>query len=143
MAQRIAAALIEESREAIMSGPDEEAKEEFMRMFSQGVAWTEKLKKRREKQRAYYQANKEAILAQKADYYIRNRPIIIDKVAAFKAMHPEYIKTEARKFYYNHQDEINEWQKTKQTCECGGKYTNVNKSTHEKSQKHINFLELV
>ena len=49
MAQRIAAALIEESREAIMSGPDEEAKEEFMRMFSQGVAWTEKNEKEKRK----------------------------------------------------------------------------------------------
>jgi hypothetical protein len=101
----------------------------------------EKLERRRAHYRAYYQANKEAILAQKADYYIRNRPMIIEKVAAFKAMRPEHIREEARKFYCNHKDEINEWQKTKQTCGCGGKYTNVNKACHERSQKHINFLE--
>jgi len=33
-------------------------------------------------------------------------------------------------------------EKTKQkyTCECGGRYTHVNKSTHEKSKKHVNYL---
>ena len=49
MAQLVAASLIEESREAIMSGPDEEAKEECMRMISQGVAWTEKTEKEKRK----------------------------------------------------------------------------------------------
>ena len=53
-------------------------------------------------------------------------------------------KTERNKYtqqrYQQKKVEISKWQKCKQNCICGGKYTNSGKSKHLKSEKHLTFL---
>ena len=52
---------------------------------------------------------------------------------------PSRTREESVKAYYeSNKDVINEKANTKFTCECGGKYTRVNKNQHLKSKKHIN-----
>jgi len=48
----------------------------------------------------------------------------------------EELKQYFKQYRTKHREELNQ----KFTCECGGKYTHNNKSTHLKTQKHINFL---
>ena len=40
-----------------------------------------------------------------------------------------------------HKEEINEKRKEKYTCECGSKIRKEDKIQHERSKKHINFIE--
>ena len=43
-------------------------------------------------------------------------------------------------YYNNNKNQINEKSNIKFNCVCGGKYSNCNKSHHEKSKKHQNYL---
>ena len=49
----------------------------------------------------------------------------------------EYLKEYKKKYYNKNKDIINE----KYTCECGGKYTQNNKSKHINTKKHKSFIE--
>jgi hypothetical protein len=51
---------------------------------------------------------------------------------------------ESSKIYYkNNKDKVKEHQREIIDCNCGTHYTRSNKSQHIKSQKHINFLNLL
>ena len=47
------------------------------------------------------------------------------------------LKDHKKQYYQDHPEKL----KTKYVCGCGGKYTNVNKSHHSKSMKHIKYLQ--
>lgn len=59
---------------------------------------------------------------------------------------PNRSSADSKKEYYNqNKEQIKDKQKQKCFCECGGKYTKVNKLTHSKTKKHqdyINSLEI-
>ena len=55
----------------------------------------------------------------------------------YRENHKEY----QQKYYEDNKLIITNNKKQKINCECGGKYTFVNKSTHFKSQKHQKYLE--
>jgi len=42
-----------------------------------------------------------------------------------------------KNYYINNKDKIAE----KFSCECGGKYTNINKATHFKTKKHLKYIK--
>lgn len=46
-----------------------------------------------------------------------------------------------QEYHQNNKDVIATWQKTKHACDCGGSFTNINKSTHLKTKKHQNYLK--
>ena len=46
----------------------------------------------------------------------------------------------AREYRVNNRDEINEKQRIKHNCGCGGKYTQVNRIQHFRSNKHLLYL---
>ena len=50
-------------------------------------------------------------------------------------------KDKAKDYYETNKDKINIKKKEKFDCLCGGQYTNVNKSRHIKTSKHIKYLE--
>tara|TARA_R110001606_G_scaffold30617_1_gene94576 strand:- start:88 stop:618 length:531 start_codon:yes stop_codon:yes gene_type:complete len=50
--------------------------------------------------------------------------------------HKEKIMEISKQWYENNKEQIAE----KYTCECGGKYTQYNKSRHEKTEKHQSFI---
>jgi len=66
-----------------------------------------------ESQKAYRQLNKNTINKQQSLYYKANKII------------------------------LNEKQREKFVCDCGGNYTRANKSSHLKTKKHINFCNAI
>jgi len=55
-----------------------------------------------------------------------------------KDYHKAY-REKSKKYYEKHKEKGKE----KFTCECGGKYTRINKLTHEKTKKHIDYLNTI
>jgi len=46
-------------------------------------------------------------------------------------------KRKAKKYTLENIDKIKEYRQTKNVCNCGGKYTNSDRSKHCKTKKHI------
>ena len=70
--------------------------------------------------------------------------------AGYRADNPEKIKINNAKYRRNHPAEILAYRKNnldklnqKSTCDCGGKYTCVNISTHKKSKSHKDYVEFM
>jgi hypothetical protein len=84
----------------------------------------ENKEKIKENKKEYYQENKEKIKEYKKEYYQENKEKI-------KERQKEYL------------DDNNEMRKEKCKCECGGRYTYVNKSHHFKTTKHLKFVNQV
>jgi hypothetical protein len=70
---------------------------------------------------AYYQDNKEQIKQYKQDH---------------KDEHKQYQK----QYRQDNKEQIKQYNKQKNICECGGRFTNVNKARHLKSPKHVNYI---
>lgn len=79
------------------------------------------LKKNKEKVKKYRETNKE-------------------KAKKYRNARKEEIKEKKKEWYEQHKDEISKKKKVKYTCECGLTLTKASKSRHEKSQKHINYM---
>ena len=48
-----------------------------------------------------------------------------------------------KQHYLDNIEAIKKFQNTKYNCECGGKYTYRNRTTHQKSKKHLKYLESI
>ena len=70
--------------------------------------------------------------AYSAAYHAAHR----DEKAAYHAAHRDKILAQMVDYRAAHKDEINK----KIDCDCGGKYTQSNKSKHLKTKKHIDFI---
>ena len=46
-----------------------------------------------------------------------------------------------KKYIVQNKDSIYAYSNDKFSCSCGGSYTRHNKSTHEKSKLHINYIQ--
>jgi hypothetical protein len=72
--------------------------------------------------------NKSIPLRTDKEYQNDNREIILQK---------------HRDYYDKHKERIAEKDKVKITCECGSIYRRCDKSRHEKSKKHIKYLDSI
>jgi len=79
----------------------------------------------KEKQKKNYQNNKEEIKEQVKQYYEDNK----EKINEHKKQH-----------YQTNKEKISENKKIKFICECGSECRLSDKLRHEKSKKHINFI---
>jgi len=95
----------------------------------------------------YRRDNKEKIAAGKSEYYQKNKDKIVEKNAEYRQKNKDksvenYQKNKDKmavysaEYYQKNKDKLAE----KFICECGGKFTLQNKMTHEKTQRHINYL---
>ena len=78
-----------------------------------------------ERQKQYYIENKEHITKRNIEYYVENKNDIVKKVKEYQEKHKDEIRAKANE---------------KVNCECGGRYTRRNKSTHMKSKKHNDYI---
>ncbi len=78
-----------------------------------------------ERMKKYLQENNEKITKYKKEYRIKNK----EKIAEYK-----------KEYKLKNKEKISKYQSEKFQCECGGKYTKSNKSIHEKSKKHLAFI---
>ena len=85
----------------------------------------------------YYQDNKEKIHEQKRQYYETNKETILNKQAEYYQTNKEH-KAE---YYQINKEKIRQYAKTKCTCCCGNVYSITNKSQHNKSKKHLSYIQ--
>ena len=85
------------------------------------------------------------VLCKREGEIIRATPTCVNKYIAgrtraeYRRNNPEKIKIDNAKYRRHNLDKINQ----KFTCDCGGKYTCVNKATHKKSQRHMEYIEFM
>ena len=102
---------------------------------------------RKEQKKEYREKNKEEI----KEYYEKHKEKIKERSKEYNENHKEEIKEYQKEYYEKNKEETNERSKEyrenhkeklkqKFSCECGGKYTHVSKSTHFKTKKHVAFM---
>ena len=79
----------------------------------------------REERKKRYERNKDRILENKKLYYIERKDLI---------------KEQQKEWWENNKDKYSEQRKEKMTCQCGSTFRKCDKTSHEKSKKHQNFL---
>ena len=74
----------------------------------------------------------------KEQYYINKLNPSLNTYRAYRSIDDlqEFKRIKSHRQYYNNIIEINEKKKEKFICDCGGRYTLVNKSTHFKQKIH-------
>lgn len=78
----------------------------------------------------YYVINKDTIKEYYKQYYVINEYTI-----------KQYKKDYNKQYYDTNKNTIKQYKTQKHQCECGGKYTIQNKSSHLKTKKHKNYIE--
>ena len=81
----------------------------------------------------YYQDNKEKFAEYKIEYIRKNKVELIEYYADYYQKN----KVKIAEHYQKNKDKLQE----KFVCECGGKFTRQNKTTHEKTQRHLKYIE--
>ena len=66
------------------------------------------------------------------EYYEENKEKINEQHKQYNEVNKKRIKEVMKKYYEDNKEKI----KAKITCDCGGKYTHNNKTTHFKTKKH-------
>lgn len=89
----------------------------------------------------YYAENKKHILDYHKQYYETNKQIINDKHKQYQELNKDKLKQRSKQYYKNNKEEIKEKRKIKHTCPCGGVYSNCNKARHERSKRHVQYME--
>ena len=84
-----------------------------------------KYKKLLEKYKEYYNNNKVSIISKNLEYYENNKVKKLEQMKDYRERNKESLKESLNK---------------KELCECGGRYTVRNKSTHMKSKKHNDYI---
>jgi hypothetical protein len=81
----------------------------------------------------YYKDNKDKIKEHRKKYYHENQ----DKIKEYEKVNQDKIKNRKKEYYQANKDKL----KQINYCGCGGQYTTCNKSQHEKSKKHQEYLQ--
>lgn len=91
------------------------------------------------KAKEYYNENRDKIMDNKRKYYENNK----DKISDY---HKDYyknndnIKIQNKEYYSINKNKILEKMKEKCICECGSEIIKCKKSRHEKSKKHMTYI---
>ena len=113
----------------ILEECDVESKEELELCYED--TWIINLEPQLNSQRArrtpkeYREENKEKITIKNKEYYQQNREQLIKRKKKYREENKEQISIKANEKF---------------NCECGGRYTRAHKSVHEKSKKHLDFI---
>jgi hypothetical protein len=106
--------------------------------------------------------NKQVPSRTRAEYYVDHHDKINKRQAVYNADHRDEIKIKAAEYRANHRDEKNKKQaayyadhrdekaayyvanearfKEKHECACGGCYTTIGKSQHNKTKRHMAYI---
>ena len=94
----------------------------------------------------YWKTHKNESKVKNTKYRETHKEQIIEKKKEYYEAHKNEIKEQSKEYYEANKNEIKERREAnkeklyeKFNCDCGGKYTLQNKTTHEKTQRHIDF----
>ena len=90
-----------------------------------------------EYKKEYYQKNIEKV----KEYNIINKDKISERKKRYIETHNEENKEYRKNYYEKNKDKIQEQQKKEYICICGSVIHQIEKSRHEKSKKHLKYLE--
>jgi hypothetical protein len=76
-------------------------------------------------------------------YYIENKEYILSRGKLNYELHKDERLATNKKWIEEHLDQYEENRKEIITCECGGKTTRSNISRHNKSKRHLKFVEAI
>jgi len=90
--------------------------------------------------REWYIDNKEEILEKVSQYRQEHKQEISEKKKQYQRIHNKSHNNRCKKYYEKNKQEIHEKAKQKFNCDCGSVIRITDKSTHNKSQKHKNYI---
>jgi len=104
-------------------------------------------KENKEKIKEYYIKNIKYFNEHNKNYYENNKEQIKETTKNYYQNNQDKMREYRKNYYQNNQDKMREYRKNyyqnnkeKFNCECGGKYTKVNKKRHLKTKKHLKFI---
>ena len=89
----------------------------------------------------YYENNIDKIKDYKADYRANNKETLSKINKEYREKNKEKYSIKKKEYTENNKDRLIEYRKTTFECVCGLICTKINKTRHEKSLKHTNFLK--
>ena len=89
----------------------------------------------------YYKNNKERIAERKKLYRQNNKDKILEQEKISRDKNKDKRLEIDAQYYKNNKERINERKNIKYTCPCGSCLRKGGKAEHEKTKKHIKFLE--
>ena len=103
---------------------------------------TEDYKKQYNKQisKEYYKLNKQSALKYRKKYFEANKEIIAEKQKAYNKTNKESIAENKKKYREANKEIIKVRASIKMTCCCGASFCKNEKPRHERSQKHVNYI---
>jgi hypothetical protein len=76
-------------------------------------------------------------------YYTENKDKLNEVAKQYYTENKEKINQIHKQYYNDNKDQIKKQKNAQNNCECGGCYTNTNKLQHNKTIKHINYINLL
>ena len=76
------------------------------------------------------------------EYYDDYQQEIIAQKKEYRAVNKEKIKLSSKKYREENKEAINKHKNEKINCECGGKYTNANRTVHQRTDKHQTWVNI-
>jgi hypothetical protein len=93
------------------------------------------------KKKQYCEDNKETIKVKNQQYREDNKETIKVKKQQYREDNKETIKVKNQQYYEDNKDKIKERMSQQHICECGSTYAHSRKKRHERSKKHIKYME--
>ena len=88
----------------------------------------------------YHIKNREILSEKKKIYRANNKDKICEQKKIYREMNKEKICERSKKYYEANKEIINEKNKQKITCECGSICRRNDLRRHERTKKHIDFI---
>jgi len=94
-----------------------------------------------EKKRQWHWDNRETILIKNKKYYDENRDIILEKDRQRNIRDKVKRNALSRQYHEANKERLKAKKQVKHTCACGTVYSHACKARHERSKKHIKYIE--
>jgi hypothetical protein len=94
----------------------------------------------RDKHKEYRETHKNELTDKKKEYYEAHKNEIKEKAKEYYEANKDKRIEKAKEYYEANKDKRKEKLTEKINCDCGGKYIKLNKTNHNKTQRHIDFL---
>ena len=91
-------------------------------------------------QKEYYKDNNDKILEQKKEYYQDNNDKIKEQRKYYYKEKSNDVKNRVAKYRIQNSKKIKERYTQKHICACGSQYSHYQKLRHERSKKHLDFI---
>jgi hypothetical protein len=104
-------------------------------------AHASKLERDRISSAKYYQEHKAEVLKKKKLYQLEHADKIAETKIAYYDENKKEMLMKDKKYYKDNKEKISERKKIKIECGCGSNYNLSTKARHERTKKHMEYIE--